>query len=99
MSEDKVYKVKEVHKETDDIEAIVDKKIKEEPNVIPQASQPKKKGFQLPQIPTDKIFKTLTNKEALKQTLHDETLEPHVHLAILLFIIFIMAIVISLLGI
>ncbi len=99
MPDDKVYKVRTVEKGTDDIDTIVDKKIQEEPEAKPQASQPKKKTFQLPQIPTDKIFKTLTDREAMRQTLHDETLEPHIHLAILLLLVFIMAIIISLIGI
>lgn len=50
------------------------------------------------QIPTERIIKTMTNKDMMMETLHDETLEPHVHLAILLFIVIILAIIISLLG-
>jgi hypothetical protein len=50
------------------------------------------------QIPTDKIFKTMTNKDMMKQTFQDETMEPHRHMVYLLTIVMIMAIIISLLG-
>ena len=100
MAEEKRYVVREVDKKAESIEAIVDKKIEEEPQPREsvQPSQTPRKGFQIPQIPTDKIFKTLTDREMMRQTLHDETLEPHVHLVILLFIVFILAIIIGLLG-
>jgi len=53
---------------------------------------------QFSQIPTQKIFQTMTNPDMMRQTLHDETLEPHVHIAILLLIVMILAIIITLLG-
>ena len=68
---------------------------------IPQTSQKSKPWQRIPfsQIPTEKIFKTMTNKDMMMQTLHDETMEPHVHIAILLLIVMVLAIIISLLGI
>jgi hypothetical protein len=108
MAEKNEYEVKAVNKKTETVEAIVDKKIGEEsppsqqPQVLGSAAQPSKmqrRGFQIPQIPTQKIFKTLTDREMMVQTLHDETMEPHVHLIILLFIVFILAIIIALIGI
>ena len=100
MAEEKDYEVKAVDKKAESIEAIVDKRMPEEPQPqgSSQPSQTPRKGFQMPQIPTDKIFKTLTDREMMRQTLHDETMEPHVHLVILLFIVFILAIIIGLLG-
>ena len=56
-------------------------------------------GRLLPNIPTDKIFKTMTDKELMMQAWHDETLEPHIHLMKLLLIVFILAIIITLIGI
>ena len=109
MAEDNEYEVKAAGKKAETVETIVDQKIKEgsqpsqQRSQVPgSASQPSKtqrRGFQLPQIPTDKIFKTLTDREMMRQTLHDETMEPHVHMMILLFIVFVLAIVIALLGI
>ncbi len=105
MAEDKDYEVKAVDKKVETVEEIVDQKIIEESRPsqqiverTPQTSQAPRKGFSIPQIPTDKIFKTLTDREMMRQTLHDETMEPHVHLVILLFIVFILAIIIALLG-
>ncbi len=100
MAEENHYVVREVDKRAESIEAIVDKKIEEEPQPqeSPQSSQTPRKGFQIPQIPTDKIFKTLTDREMMRQTLNDETMEPHVHLIKLLFIVFVLAIIIGLLG-
>ena len=40
----------------------------------------------------------MTDKDFLMETLTDETLSPHVHLAILLLIVIIVAIVIALIG-
>lgn len=54
--------------------------------------------IQFSQIPTERIIKTMTNKDMMMQTLHDETMEPHVHLTILLLLVFVLAIIISLLG-
>jgi hypothetical protein len=100
MAEDNDYEVKAVEKKAEAVEAIVDQKIQEKPSKPLQPSQaPTRKGFSIPQIPTDKIFKTLTDREMMRQTLHDETMEPHVHLVILLFIVFVLAIIIALLGI
>jgi hypothetical protein len=80
--------------------------VKEEPKAsseeqgAPESSQQPKtqKRMQLSQIPTDKIFKTLTNRDMMMETLHDETMEPHIHLTVLILIVIIMAIFISLLG-
>ena len=100
MVEDNDYEVKAMEKKAEAVEAIVDQKIQEEPSQPLQPSQaPTRKGFSIPQIPTEKIFKTLTDREMMRQTLHDETMEPHVHLVILLFIVFVLAIIIALLGI
>ncbi|UCE73668.1 MAG: hypothetical protein JSV56_11670 [Methanomassiliicoccales archaeon] len=102
MAEDKEQVVRPVVKNNEEIETKVDEKIIGKPEASPSESQPSqtpRKGFQVPKIPTDKIFKTLTDKEMMKQTLHDETMEPHVHMAILILIVFILAIIISLLGI
>lgn len=65
-----------------------------------QTSQQTKPWQKIPfsQIPTDKIFKTMTNKDMMMQTFHDETMEPHIHIAILLMIVMVLAIIISLLG-
>ncbi len=66
-----------------------------------QASQQTKpwQRIRFSQIPTEKIIKTMTNKDMMMQTLHDETMEPHVHMTILLLIVIVLAIIISLLGI
>ena len=65
-----------------------------------QATQPAaRRSFPIPQIPADKIFKTITDKEKMKEAFHDETLEPHIHLVILILIVFILAIIIALIGV
>ncbi|UCG68058.1 MAG: hypothetical protein JSV09_09485 [Thermoplasmata archaeon] len=97
MAEEKDYEVKALEKKVEVVEAIVDKEIGDgQPSS--QASQTTRKGFQVPQIPTDKIFKTLTDRELLRQTWHDETMEPHIHLIKLLLLVFVLAIIIGLLG-
>ena len=98
MAEDKEYVVRSVEKKAEAIEAIVDQKMQEESQPL-QPSQPSRQKFQIPQIPTDKIFRTLTDREMMRQLLHDETMEPHVHMIKLLFIVFVLAIIIVLLGI
>lgn len=57
-----------------------------------------KQRMQFPKIPTDRIIKTVTNRDMMMETLHDETMEPHIHLAVLLLIVIILAIIISLIG-
>jgi hypothetical protein len=98
MPDENEYEVKTKEEKSREIEEIVDKKIVEGPTPT-EPAKTQKKGFSVPQIPTERIFKTLTDRETMRQTLHDETLEPHVHLAILLLIVFILAIIISLIGI
>jgi hypothetical protein len=73
--------------------------VQQEPTVKPSPTTKPLQRFKFSQIPTDRIIKTMTNKEMMKQTLKDETLEPHVHMVILLGIVFILAIIISLIGI
>ncbi|UCE38013.1 MAG: hypothetical protein JSW00_01875 [Thermoplasmata archaeon] len=102
MPEDEEYEVKAGEKKPEDVEEKIDKKIEEMPKSEGEPSEPTQKPrkvFQVPSVPTEKIFKTLTDKEMMKQALHDETLEPHVHLAILILIVFILAIIITLIGI
>jgi hypothetical protein len=67
--------------------------IKDTPQTKPR------KRMQFSQIPTERIIKTMTNRDMMMETLHDETMEPHIHIAILLLIVIILAIIISLLGI
>jgi hypothetical protein len=102
MAEDTEYEVKAQEKKAETMEALIDEKIQGEtptPQQEPPVKQSKTKGlFPIKQIPTDKVFKTLTNKDMMMQTLHDETMEPHVHLVILLVIIFFLAIIITLIG-
>ena len=98
MPDENEYEVKTKEVKSREIEEIVDKKIEEGPKPT-EPAQTKKRGFSMPQIPTERIFKTLTDRETMRETLHDETLEPHVHLAILLLIVFILAIIITLIGI
>ncbi len=43
-------------------------------------------------------MKRMTDKDFIMETLTDETLSPHVHLAILLLVVIIVAIVIGLIG-
>lgn len=98
MPDENEYEVKTKEVKSREIEEIVDKKIEEGPKPKEQA-QTQKRAFSVPQIPTKRIFKTLTDRDTMRETLHDETLEPHVHLVILLLIVFILAIIISLIGI
>ena len=103
MAQENEYEVKPVGKKAEDIEAIIDKKGLEEekqPSLPQEPKEPQpRKGFQIPKIPTDKIFKTITNKDMMMETLHDETMEPHVHMVILLLLVFVLAIIIALIGI
>ncbi len=105
MAEEEDYEVKSVERKVQNIEAKIDQKIQEdvqsEPliSTTPQSSQTAKRGFPLPNIPTEKIFKTITDKELMMQAWHDETLEPHIHLMKLLLIVFVLAIIITLIGI
>ena len=102
MAEEEDYKIKTVERKVESVEAKIDQKIQEttpsQPQV-PTTPRASKRGFPLPNIPADKIFKTITDKELMMQALHDETLEPHVHLVKLLLIVFILAIIITLIGI
>ena len=106
MADEKEYKVRAVEEE-ESIEDAVDQKIQDKmplsESQVSQTqppSQPRaRRGLKMPQIPTERIFKTMTNKEMMMQTLHDETMEPHVHLIILLFIVFVLAIILALVGI
>ncbi len=98
MPGEEEYEVKTRDEKTREIEDIVDRKVEEAPK--PKEPIPtQKKIFSVPQIPTERIFKTLTDRDMMRQTLHDETLEPHIHLAILILIVFLLAIIISLIGI
>ena len=45
------------------------------------------------------VLKQIQTKEGRDQLLHDETMEPHVHLAILLVIVFFISIIIAVAGI
>ena len=90
----KEYKVKEVEKESTEVEAIVDEKV--EPQVAPAPTT--KKGFSVPAIPTDKIFKVVSDRQMMEQMWKDETMEPHVHMIKLLVIVMILALIISLVG-
>ncbi len=97
MEEKDDYEVKAVEEEGDD--SVDFQKAQKE---IPPSQSPKpaaRRSFPIPKIPADKIFKTITNKEKMMETLHDETLEPHVHLVIILLIVFVLAIIIALIGI
>jgi hypothetical protein len=97
MAEDPEYKVRPVDKEPEVVEAMVDEEIaKETPAVKPEPTS--KKGFSPPSIPTDKIFKMVTDRKMMEQLWRDETWEPHLHLIKLLALVFILAIIISLLG-
>jgi hypothetical protein len=97
MAKEKDYEVKTVDKKPEVVEAIVDKEIGDkQPSV--QSPRTTRKGFQVPQIPTDKIFKTLTDRELMRQTWKDETMEPHIHLIKLLLLVLVLAIIIGLLG-
>jgi hypothetical protein len=91
----KEYKIKEVEKEeTTPVEALV-----EEP--AEASSQPAptvKKGFSAPSIPTDKIFKVVTDRQMMEQLWRDETMEPHVHMIKLLLMVAVLAFIITLLG-
>lgn len=90
----KEYKVKEVEKEQTDVEAKIDKKVEPQAASAPTT----KKGFSVPAIPTDKIFKVVTDRQMMEQMWRDETMEPHVHMIKLLVIVMILALIISLFG-
>jgi hypothetical protein len=90
----KEYKVKQVENEVATVEAIVDEKVEAQTQPAPTP----KKGFSAPSIPTDKIFKMVTDRQMREQMWRDETMEPHVHMIKLLFLVLILAIIISVLG-
>lgn len=98
MAKDKEYTIKPVEKEIETVEAIVDNEISAESATT---SQPKsqKKFLQVPAIPTDKIFRTITDRKKMEEIWRDETMEPHIHMIKLIMLIIILAIIISLLGI
>lgn len=92
----------EEEKEYEVVEAeVVEEKPVEQPSVeegkTPKKSPIKMPSISLPKVSKERIVKTLTDREVMMETLHDETLEPHIHLAILLFLVFIISIIISLL--
>lgn len=90
----KEYKIKEVKEEVTPVEAIA-----EEPaEAAPQPAPTVKKGFSAPAIPTDKIFKIVTDRQMMEQMWRDETMEPHVHMIKLLLIIAVLAFIITMLG-
>jgi hypothetical protein len=90
----KEYKIKEVKEEVSDIETLVDEKVDAEPQPAPAP----KKGFSVPTIPTNKIFKVVTDRQKMEQLWHDETMEPHIHMLKLLLFVAILALIISALG-
>jgi hypothetical protein len=90
----KEYKVKEI-KEPE----ITVKEVEEEgPPQAPPQQPTTKKGFSVPSVPTDKIFKVVSDRQMMQQMWKDETMEPHVHMIKLLVIVIILALIISLLG-
>jgi hypothetical protein len=99
MAKDGEYEVSQAEKNTESIEAIVDQEISQNSATTPQPqSQPQKKSFGIPGIPTDKIFRTITDRQKMEEIWRDETMEPHVHMVKLIILIIILAIIISILG-
>jgi hypothetical protein len=90
----KEYKVKDI-KEPELTPDVI-----EDENVVPQTAPAPttKKGFSVPTIPTEKIFKVVSDRQMMGQMWKDETMEPHVHMIKLLVIVVILAVVISVLG-
>jgi hypothetical protein len=98
MAEDKEYSVRPVEKKVETVEAIVDEENTAESQAASQPNAVSKKTFSTPAIPTDKIFKMVTDREMMKQAWKDETMEPHFHMVKLIILIIILAVIISLLG-
>jgi hypothetical protein len=96
MAEDKEYSVRPVEKKAETVEAIVDEEISADSPPTPAPAP--KKGFSTSAIPTDKIFKMVTDPNMMKQAWKDETMEPHFHMVKLIILIIILAVIISLLG-
>ena len=90
----KEYKIKEVTEEATEVEAIVE----ESSEAATQPTPVAKKGFSVPSIPTDKIFKIVTDRQKMEQLWHDETMEPHIHMIKLLLLVAVLAVIITLLG-
>jgi hypothetical protein len=97
MANDGEYEVTNGARNTESVKAIVDKEISSESATTPQP-QPKKKSFGVPAIPTDKIFRTITDRQKMEEIWRDETMEPHIHMVKLIILIIILAIIISILG-
>ena len=90
----KEYKIKEVTEEVTEVEPLEVEpvEVQSEPTPTP------KKSFSVPTIPTDKIFKVVTDRKMMEQLWHDETMEPHVHMIKLLLLVAVLAVIITLLG-
>jgi hypothetical protein len=97
MAEDEEYEVSQTDKKTESERAIVDQEISTD-SESPSQPQPQKKSFGVPAIPTDKIFRTITDRQKMEEIWRDETMEPHIHMIKLIGLIIILAIIISLLG-
>lgn len=48
--------------------------------------------------PRKYTFRDLLHKDTLMELLHDELMEPHVHLAILLIILFVVAVIVGIID-
>ncbi len=90
----KEYKVKEIKEPEITVKEVVD----EGPPPAPPQQPATKKGFHVPSVPTDKIFKVVSDRQMMQKMWKDETMEPHVHMIKLLVIVIILALIISLLG-
>lgn len=97
MANDEEYDVSQAEKKTESIDAVVDKEISTDSAASPEP-QPQKKSFGVPSIPTNKIFRTITDRQKMEEIWRDETMEPHIHMVKLIILIIILAIIISLLG-
>lgn len=97
MAKDEEYELSQTGGKTESIEVIADNEISTESATT---SQPKsqKKFLQVPTIPADKIFRTITDRKKMEEIWRDETMEPHIHMIKLIMLIIILAIIISLLG-
>ncbi len=50
------------------------------------------------QVTAQKMLRTFTSPDAMREAMKDDTMEPHLHMAMILMLVFVLAIVIGIIG-
>ena len=50
------------------------------------------------QVTAQQMLRTFTSPDAMREAMKDDTMEPHLHMAMILMLVFVLAIVIGIIG-